>query len=118
MPQEQAWIEVLRTMKRISPYIITSVTILFLNIFGITQGLAEDKLERERLILVYASGVNDHGLIGYAKDLINQLEKAGSSDKTTIIAKYTTLEEGKNRELLFPKNTTTLLIKGDKGNPF
>jgi hypothetical protein len=104
-------------MKRISPYIITSVIILFVNIFGITQGFAEDKPEREWLILVYASAVNDHGLSGYAKDLINQLEKVGSSDKTTIILKYTALEAGKNKELLFPKNTTTLLIKGDKGNP-
>lgn len=72
--------------------------------------------EREWLILVYVSGVNDRGIAGFAKDSINRLEKVGSSDKVTIVVKYNILGTGKGKELQFQQDAKTVLIRGDKGD--
>ena len=72
---------------------------------------------REWLIMVYVSGANDLGVSGFAKDVINQLEKVGSSDKVTAVVKYAILGAGKDRELQFQRDAKTLLIEGDRGNP-
>jgi hypothetical protein len=99
---------------------ITRLTAFFLVLLAIAgfipKGLAETP-EREWLILFYLSGVNDRGLNGFAKDVINQLEKAGSTDKVTIIVQYSILETGKNEEVQFQRDARTLLIKQDKGDP-
>ena len=52
--------------------------------------------DREWLILVYVSALNDRGLNGGAKELINQLEKVGSNDKVTVVVKYGILETNAN----------------------
>ena len=96
---------------------LTAFLLVLLAITGfIREGLAETP-EREWLILFYLSGVNDRGLNGFAKDLINQLEKVGSTDSVTIIVQYSILETGKNEEVQFQRDARTLLIKQDKGDP-
>jgi hypothetical protein len=90
---------------------------LLVAFFPSLPAFAVDTADRELLILVYQSGTNDRGLNDYSRDVINQLEKVGRSDKTTILVKYAMMEKGKEKDLLFPENTRTLLIKDDKGDP-
>jgi acyl carrier protein len=103
-------------MKRIFLYLIAlvlsfTIVMSYINVaFAGTPG-------REWLILVYVSGSNDRGVAGFARDVINQLEKVGSSDKVAVVVKYTILGAGKERELQFQRDAKTLLIEGDKGNP-
>ena len=97
-------------------YLTAFLLVLLANTGFIREGSAETP-EREWLILFYLSGVNDRGLNGFAKDLINQLEKVGSTDTVTIIVQYSILETGKNEEVQFQRDARTLLIKQDKGDP-
>jgi hypothetical protein len=73
--------------------------------------------EREWLILVYVSAINDRGLNGSAREMINQLEKVGSSDKVAVVLKYGILETDANKTLKFPDRLITLLIQKDASNP-
>ncbi len=75
------------------------------------------KVDREWLILVYVSAINDRGLNGSAKEMINQLEKAGSTDKVTVVIKYGILETDANKGLKFPKQLITVLVQKDAANP-
>lgn len=103
-------------MKRICLYL----TFFVLVIVGLSCAVpvsAGAATERDWLILVYISGVNDRGINGHVKGLINQLENAGSNEKTAIVVKFAALEAGKDRELIFPRVTKTLLIADDKGDP-
>jgi hypothetical protein len=43
--------------------------------------------EREWLVLAYVSAVNERGLDGSAKEMLNQLERHGSTDAVTILAR-------------------------------
>jgi hypothetical protein len=96
---------------------LTAFFLVMLTILGfIREGVSETP-EREWLVLFYLSGVNDRGLNGFAKDLINQLEKTGSTDIVTIIAQYNILETGKNEGVQFQRDVRTLLIKQDKSDP-
>jgi hypothetical protein len=72
--------------------------------------------EREWLILVYVSGNNDRGLTGSVNELMNSLEKAGSSEKVTVIVHYASLEKSKEGHLRFPREAKTLLIQRDTDN--
>jgi hypothetical protein len=96
---------------------LAALVLFFIAAISPLPATATDAAEREWLVLVYASGVNDRGIGGHVKGMINQLEKAGSSEKVTIVVKYCMLSAGANRELQFQPNARTLLIKGDKGDP-
>lgn len=72
--------------------------------------------EREWLILVYVSGNNDRGLAGSVKELINGLEKVGSSEKVTVMVHYASLEKSKEGHLQFPREAKTRLIRRDTDN--
>lgn len=73
--------------------------------------------EREWLILFYISGANDRGLNGFAKDVINQLEKVGSTDKVSVVVTFTILSRNQENQLQFQREVKTLLIRSDNGNP-
>jgi hypothetical protein len=73
--------------------------------------------DREWLILVYVSALNDRGLNGGAKELINQLEKVGSNDKVTVVIKYGILETDANKGLKFPDRLITVLVQKNAANP-
>lgn len=104
-------------MKTICLHLIALVLAVVVGLSHAVPGFAEGTKEREWLILAYISGVNDRGINGAVKDLINQLEKIGSGHGATIVVKFAALEAGKNRELIFPRVTKTLLITDDKGDP-
>ena len=72
--------------------------------------------EREWLILVYVSGNNDRGLAGSVNELVNSLEKVGSSEKVTVITHYASLEKSKEGHLQFPREAKTRLIRHDTDN--
>jgi len=72
--------------------------------------------QREWLILVYVSGNNDRGLTGSVNELVNSLEKTGSSEKVTVIVHYASLEKSKEGHLQFPREAKTLLIRRDTDN--
>jgi hypothetical protein len=73
--------------------------------------------ERQWLVLVYANGINDRGLQGFGKDMINQLETFGSSDEVTVVVKYAALSKGGQSELQFPRDVKTYLIQKDQHRP-
>jgi Clostripain family len=103
-------------MKRI----VSDVTIwilFFVVVIIVAWAGPAQSAEREWLILVYVSGVNDRGMSGSADDLINQLEKVGSTDRVTVVVKYNILGKGKDGGLKFQREVRTLLIKADNGNP-
>lgn len=103
-------------MKKAVVYIRTGLIIIIVNIvlIGLRPAWA---VEREWLILFYVSGANDRGLTGYAKDLINQLEKVGSTDKVSAVVAYQSLSGNKDHQLRFQRAMKTLLIRPDHGNP-
>jgi hypothetical protein len=72
--------------------------------------------EREWTILVYVSGNNDRGLTGSVSELVNSLEKVGSSEKVTVIVHYASLEKNKEGHLQLPREAKTLLIRRDNDN--
>lgn len=73
--------------------------------------------ERQWLVLVYANGINDRGLQGFGKDMINRLETFGSSDQVTVVVKYAALSKGNQGELQFPRDVKTYLIQKDTRQP-
>jgi hypothetical protein len=103
-------------MKRIVFFFTTLILFLVIGLTFAGPGLAQSA-EREWLMLVYVSGVNDRGMSGSANDLINQLEKVGSTDRVTVVVKYNILGKGKDGGLEFQRDARTLLIKADNGNP-
>ncbi len=73
--------------------------------------------ERQWLVLVYANGINDRGLLGFGKDMIHQWETFGSSDEVTVVVKYAALSKGNQGELQFPRDVKTYLIQKNKRQP-
>lgn len=88
-------------------------TALWLFLFGtVLVGVGSAwAVEREWLILFYISGANDRGLSGFAKDVINQQEKVGSTDKVSVVVTYTILGRNKVKHLQFQREVKTLLIR-------
>lgn len=99
-------------MKKAGGFFVV-IIVFFLTIFSSQGVLAQ---ERQWLILIYANGINDRGLQGFGKDLINQLEKFGSSDKVAVVVKYAALSKNSAGELQFPRDIKTYLIQKDN-NP-
>ena len=71
-------------------------------------------VRREWLILVFISGVNDLGLMGYADKSINSMENAGSSGKVTVLAEFGMLgSDPSTRNIRFQRGSKTLFIRKD-----
>lgn len=70
--------------------------------------------EREWLVLVFISGVNDLGILNFANDDVNEMERVGSTDKVAVVAEYNILSvEGAARTLQFQRGSKTLHIRRD-----
>ncbi len=71
--------------------------------------------EREWLVLVFISGVNDLGILGYANKDINEMEQVGSSDRMAVVVEYGILgiNDEPGRNLQFPRGSKTLYITRD-----
>lgn len=84
------------------------------------NSIAVPAAEREWLIMVYISAVNDLGILGYAEKSINELEKIGSTDRVTVIVEYGMLgiSDQRARNLQFQRGSKTLYITrdADEGN--
>jgi hypothetical protein len=104
------------TMRKIAVCLAAAVLSFTIGMPYIDVAFA-DAPGREWLIMVYVSGANDLGVGGFARNVINQLEKVGSSDKVTVVVKYSILGAGKDREPQFQRDAKTLLIESDEGNP-
>lgn len=71
--------------------------------------------EREWLVMVYISAVNDLGILGFAEKSINELEKIGSSDRVTVVVEYGMLGVNGSvaRDLQFQRGSKTIYINRD-----
>jgi hypothetical protein len=71
--------------------------------------------EREWLIMVFISGVNDRGILGYANDAINKMERVGSADAVAVVVKYgiLSIDNPVDRNLVFPRGSKTILVQRD-----
>ncbi|HNT96670.1 MAG TPA: clostripain-related cysteine peptidase [Elusimicrobiales bacterium] len=79
-----------------------------------TLTAAAPVLEREWLVLVFISGVNDLGILGYAHKDLNEMEQVGSTGQVTVVAEYSVLSvEGADRDLQFQRGSKTLLMERD-----
>ncbi len=70
--------------------------------------------EREWLVLVFISGVNDLGILNFANDDVNEMERVGSTDRVAVVAEYNILSvEGAARTLQFQRGARTLHVQRD-----
>lgn len=70
--------------------------------------------EREWLVLVFISGVNDLGILNFANDDVNEMEQVGSTGKVAVVAEYNILSvDAADRSLQFQRGARTLHIQRD-----
>jgi len=69
--------------------------------------------DRDWLVLVYMSGVNDLGILGYLDKNINAMESVKLTDKVSVVVLYNAIRPGKDKQLLFQKNPVMLNIQYD-----
>ncbi|KAF0125807.1 MAG: Clostripain family [Elusimicrobia bacterium] len=70
--------------------------------------------EREWLVLVFISGVNDLGILNFANDDVNEMEQVGSTDKVAVVVEYNILSvDAAARALQFQRSAKTLHIQRD-----
>lgn len=71
--------------------------------------------EREWLIMVYISAMNDLGILGFAEKSINELEKVGSTDRVAVVVEYGMLgiSDAAARNLQFQRGSKTFFITRD-----
>lgn len=76
---------------------------------------ASPAAEREWLIMVYISAVNDLGILGFAEKSINELEKIGSTGRVTVVVEYGMLgvSDPGTRNLEFQRGSKTISITRD-----
>ncbi len=75
---------------------------------------ASPAAEREWLVLVFINGVNDLGILGFADKSINDMEKAGSSDKVAVITEFGILgADSTSGNIKFQRGSKTLFIRKD-----
>lgn len=75
---------------------------------------ASTAARHEWLVLVFINGVNDLGILGYADKNINDMEKAGSSDKVAVLAEFGVIgADSATRNLKFQRGSKTLFIRND-----
>jgi len=70
-------------------------------------------VEREWLIMVYMSGVNDLGILGYVDLNLNAMESVNLTQKVTVVAHYNAMRTGENNELQFQECSETRHIHHD-----
>lgn len=75
--------------------------------------IPENSAEREWLIIVYMSGVNDLGILGYVDKNINAMESVNFTDKVFVVAKYNAIRSDENNQLQFQDNSETVNIRHD-----
>lgn len=70
---------------------------------------------REWLVMVFLSGVNDLGILGFADSDLNEMEAVGSSDRVTVLVEAAVLgiDNAADRNLRIPRGSKTLLITRD-----
>jgi hypothetical protein len=70
---------------------------------------------REWLVMVFINGVNDLGILGFAKGSINAMEQVGSTGKMAVVVEYDMLgQDGSaGRNLQFQRGAKTLYITKD-----
>ncbi|MDQ7772897.1 MAG: clostripain-related cysteine peptidase [Elusimicrobiales bacterium] len=71
--------------------------------------------EREWLVLVFISGVNDLGILNFANDDVNEMERVGSTDKVAVVVEYNILSTDGSaaNTLQFQRGAKTLHIQRD-----
>ncbi|MFA6435336.1 MAG: clostripain-related cysteine peptidase [Elusimicrobiales bacterium] len=75
---------------------------------------ASPPAKREWLVLIFMNAVNDLGILGYADGSINDLEKAGSTDKVAVLTELGMLgTDPASRSLKFQHSSQTLFIQKD-----
>ena len=70
-------------------------------------------VEREWLIMVYMSGVNDLGILGYLDLNLNAMESVNLTQKVTVVAYYNAMRTGENNDLQFQECPETRHIHHD-----
>ncbi|MBN2339291.1 MAG: hypothetical protein JXP48_12195 [Acidobacteria bacterium] len=89
-------------------------TLLLLLALAPPPGAASEEA-REWLVLVYVNALNDRGLDGSARALIQALEKGAPGDRAAVVVRHGILEKGAGGELQFPRTLTTVLLQQDPG---
>ncbi|HBE88031.1 MAG TPA: hypothetical protein DDW67_02695, partial [Elusimicrobia bacterium] len=71
--------------------------------------------EREWLVLVFISGVNDLGILNFANDDVNEMEQVGSTDKVAVVVEYNILSTDGSaaNTLQFQRGAKTLHVQRD-----
>jgi len=69
--------------------------------------------EREWLIMVYMSGVNDLGILGYVDKNINAMENVNFTNKVSVVVHYNAIRADENKNLQFQSDSETLHIRHD-----
>lgn len=91
-------------------------TLLLLLALAAPHGAAaEEAAEREWLVLVYASALNDRGLDGAARELLQAFEKGGPGEQVAVVVRHGMLEKGAGGAPQFPRTLATLLLAGNPG---
>lgn len=100
-------------MARIS--IVSFVIVFCLSIGRVDAKTADSKnsAKREWLILVYMSGVNDLGVLGYVDKSINAMESVKLTNKISVVVKYNRISSDKNKHLQFQGDSVKLHIRHD-----
>ncbi len=82
---------------------------------AVIANTAAPAAEREWLIMVYISAMNDLGILGFAEKSINELEKVGSTDRVAVVVEYGMLGVGDSgaRNLKFQRGSKTIYITRD-----
>jgi len=85
-------------------------------IFCLNIGIAEAQNisdEQEWLIMVYMSGVNDLGILGYVDKNINAMESVKLTNEISVVVKYNGISSDKNEHLQFQGDSVKLHIQYD-----
>ncbi len=91
---------------------IKVVAVLENNIIS-KAAISQKSAKREWLILVYMSGVNDLGVLGYVDKSINAMESVKLTNKISVVVKYNGINTDKNKHLQFQGDSVKLHIRHD-----
>lgn len=69
---------------------------------------------RDWLVVACVSAVNGRGLDGSAREMIRQIEKAGSSGRVSLLVRHALLEKDAQGAPRFPRAATTLRFDGGR----
>ena len=75
--------------------------------------IPKNSAEREWLVLVYMSGANDLGILGYIDKNINAMESINFTNKVLVVTKYNGIRSEENKQLQFQGDSEKLHIRHD-----